>query len=70
MIRLGIVGDDDTRDRWNMWRKFRRSFSSLKISKSSMVRQCTMAATSMLVFRSRFWMYPNSLRAVCEEAGT
>lgn len=33
MIRFGIVGDDNTRDGWNMWRKIRRSFSSLKIRK-------------------------------------
>ena len=30
----------------------------------------TIAATSMLVLRRRFWTYPNSFLAVCEEAGT
>jgi hypothetical protein len=30
----------------------------------------TIAATSMLVFRRRFWTYPNSFIAVWEDAGT
>ena len=72
MIRLRIVWDDDTCHRWDMWREFSRSFSSLKCQGIFQIRKGsdTIAATSMLVFRRRFWMYPNSLRAVCEEAGT